>query len=162
MIDEAKGMDGDDSHDDEPGVVVPKASSSSPTTPRPRSAAAAAPRGRPGGLAVPSVHLKRMATNVSKTINSTQTVAQAMSAQASLRAHVQRGVGLNWGRYNDTAWFVIDPEARWRAVWDGGTAILLLYLVFAVPYSIAFLDGGLGWFEWFVLAWFSSTSSSAS
>ncbi|KAH8075638.1 phosphorelay sensor kinase [Aureococcus anophagefferens] len=158
MIDEAKGMDGDDSHDDEPGVVVPEGVELVPPTTPPAqiSGSSGTPRKTWRSSRSPSVHLKRMATNVSKTINSTQTVAQAMSAQASLRvAHVQRGVGLNWGRYNDTAWFVIDPEARWRAVWDGGTAILLLYLVFAVPYSIAFLDGGLGWFEWFVLAWFS-------
>ena len=60
-----------------------------------------------------------------------------------------------WGKYDDSVWFVVDPEAKWRACWDAATGVLLLYLVFAIPYSIAFLDKMDMAFELFILIWFT-------
>ena len=63
---------------------------------------------------------------------------QALVRQATQRWKREKA-RIYWGSFDETSWWVIDANASWRAYWDALTALLLLYLAFSVPYTVAFL-----------------------
>lgn len=60
-----------------------------------------------------------------------------------------------WGLAHETRWWVIHQENSWRAAWDAATALLLLYLAFSVPYTVAFSKHDDFGFAIVQIVWFS-------